>query len=334
MMQPTHLKFGIAWGLLAIPIAVFLGIVPSLGEDFRYEDVVYIMIGLYAAMKGAIFGSEAPDTDHPTSIPARKHPILAKYFEIGRKITNEDGSGKGPKKKWYAHRGIMSHDYLVHIIRWGILYAVVSFISVYTMQQIASGNDLITVLIYISMIVIIWSFTGDLHHLTNYVLNKAGVKVGDSVLVRVGIFVLAMIIVLSVIANNFGGALTDILMFNLDLGTASLIAMWFFYAVKIFIIFTCVGCISHLFGDMITVSGVYLGTFPIKPMGMFKILTKIPGLNLAFDGFRTGGPWEKINNTIITIVIVPATILAVMTVFGWDISNLFNLPDMLSSLRE
>lgn len=334
MMQPTHLKFGIAWGLLAIPIAVFLGIVPSLGEDFRYEDVIYILIGLYAAMKGAIFGSEMPDTDHPTSIPARKHPILSQYFELGRKITKEDGSGKGPKKKWYAHRGIMSHDYIVHLIQWSLLYMLVTFLSGYTMVQIAEGNSMITVLIYLAIIVILWSFTGDLHHLTHYVLNKSGVKVKENILVRLGIFVLAMVVVLSVLSKNFGGTIMDIATFNLDLGTSSLIAMWFFYAVKIFIIFTFVGCVSHLFGDMITVSGVYLGTIRIQPMGMFKILTKIPGLNLAFDGFRTGGPWEKINNTIITIIIFPATILAIMTVFGWDISNLVTIPEVFSNLGE
>lgn len=335
MMQPTHLKFGVAWGLLAIPIAVYTGLVPSLGEDFRYEDMIYVLIGLYACLKGALFGSEFPDTDHPTSIPARKHPLLAKIYIIGRNITGESGGSNGKlKKKWFAHRGIMSHDYLVHLILWGTLLFGATLLGNFVMEEIATGNNSIILMVYVSVIIIMWSLVGDVVNLTNYVMDKLGTKFNANKLAyRLGLFGFAIVIVVSVLSKNFGGTAVDLVTGNLDLATASLIAMWFFYAVKLFIIFTFVGCVSHLFGDMITVSGVYLATIQIKPMSMFKILTKIPGLNLAFDGFRTGGPWEKLNNGIITVVIVPAAILAVMSVFGWNIDAFVELPNFIKAIK-
>lgn len=335
MMQPTHLKFGVAWGLLAIPIAVYTGLVPSLGEDFRYEDMIYVLIGLYACIKGALFGSEFPDTDHPTSIPARKHPLIAKLYIMGRNLTGEAGGSKGKyKKKWFAHRGIMSHDYVVHMLLWGLMLVLATLLGSYVMEQIALGNDMVILIVYISVIIMVWSLVGDLVNLTNFVLDKAGVKVDFSKMkYRVLVFAASILLVVSVLSQNFGGTATDLFTGNLDLATASLIAMWFFYAIKLFIIFTFVGCVSHLFGDMITVSGVYFATIQVKPMGMFKILTKIPGLNLAFDGFRTGGPWEKLNNRIITIVIFPALALAILTVFGWNIDAIIEVPDFIQQFK-
>lgn len=336
MMQPTHLKFGVAWGLLAIPVAVYTGLIPSLQEGFRAEDLIFIIIGLYACIKGALFGSEFPDTDHPTSIPSRKHPILSKMFEVGRSITGEtEGKTSKLKKKWFAHRGIMSHDYLMHVLYWGVLLYIVNIVSQKVMVSISEGVG-VGIIVYLLVLFIIWTFANDLTHLSRFLLSKAGFKIdkGKQSLYHIGVFVGSVLIVIIFLSKNFGGSFGDILTGDLGLATTSLLAMWFFYGLKVFIIFTFIGCVSHLFGDMITVSGVYFGTIQIKPMSVFYILTKIPFLNLAFDGFRTGGRWEKINSTIISIVIIPATVLAILSVLGWDMSKLVELPEFISKFKS
>lgn len=325
MMQPTHLKFGVAWGLLAIPIAVALGLIPTLSSGFSLNELIIITIGLYAAVKGAIFGSEMPDTDHPTSIPARKHPIWAFVYKMGRKLTGEEsGQTNRFKKKWFAHRGIMSHDYVVHLLFWGLVLVLVKLLGSAS-TDLMMNHGWFMWAVYALIVLIIWSFAGDILNFAQFILAQAGVEVPENKLVRIGVFAGAVGIVFVVMNRVLGGSFMDILTLNLDAATSSLVMMWFFYGAEIFIIFTLIGCWSHLFGDMITVSGVYLGTHQIRPMSMFKILTKIPGLNLAFDGFRTGGPWERLNNTIITIVIFPATALALMTVFGWEWSVITDL---------
>lgn len=329
MMQPTHLKFGVLWCLLAIPLAVMLGLIPSLDSGYRNGDLLIVLIGLYMAVKGALFGSEFPDTDHPTSIPARKHPILKMYFETARKITGEDGSGNGPKKKWYAHRGIMSHDYVVHALRWGLAYLLVLFFSNMMMESIGNSSILILV-VYIIIAIAIISFANDINHFFSYIEKVIGVQiVKDELMQKVIIYISSLLLIIILMFQNMSEVFMDVVTFNIGNASASMLIMLFTYGMKIFILFTFIGCCSHLFGDMITVSGVYFGFIQIKPMTMFKILTYIPGLKFAFDGFRTGGPWEKINNLIITVLIIPATILSLYVVFGGDISVIKDIGNLL-----
>lgn len=325
MMQPTHLKFGVLWCLLAIPLAVLLGLIPTINQGYQNGELLLVLIGLYMAVKGALFGSEFPDTDHPTSIPARKHPILKMYFETGRKITGEDGSGNGPKKKWYAHRGIMSHDYFVHALRWGLYYFIAMSFSKFLMSNIGQ-ESWITLFIYGIVIITIWSFVNDVNHFLSYIEKVIGFEIiKDEKMQRIVVYGLSLGLVLLLFVRNLNDVFMDLVTFDISPATGSMMVMLFTYGIKVFIIFTFIGCCSHLFGDMITVSGVYIFFIQIRPMAVFKLLTYIPGLNLAFDGFRTGGPWEKINNFIITVLIIPATILTLYIVFGGDINNIMNL---------
>lgn len=76
MLYPTHKKYGILWGLLMIPVAVTIGIIPVVTSDMRNGDLLLILVAVYMGMRGALFGARFPDIDSPGSIPARRYPYM------------------------------------------------------------------------------------------------------------------------------------------------------------------------------------------------------------------------------------------------------------------
>lgn len=100
MLYPTHKRYGQVFGLASIPLAVHMGMIPSvnLQDDVGkvIGDFIVVMMYVMVAYRGALFGAEFPDIDSPGSIPARKHFIIQKWFRLF-----------GVK-----HRGKFSHDFV------------------------------------------------------------------------------------------------------------------------------------------------------------------------------------------------------------------------------
>lgn len=165
MMYKTHIKIGQSSYILAIPALASIGVMPNLDPENLAVSALALGVTAVVGFHGASFGSGYPDIDHPTSIPARKSPILAKIFQ----------------KFGVKHRGRYSHSvdmitltFLLLMIGANFLMQGLSGILPETIGAYLIGTGIL------AMIVRTWvvaTYIGALSHLIADSLTKQGVRI-------------------------------------------------------------------------------------------------------------------------------------------------------------
>lgn len=313
MLYPTHKKYGILWGLLMIPVAVIIGLIPSISSSMRSFDLVLILLTLYMGMSGALFGSRFPDIDSASSIPARKHPFIRKIFI----------------KTGVKHRGKYSHDFVTIAITFGLVYMLVSFGGKRLIGLIAEGHPILNVLVYLSVLFFIHMISSDIvetfQWIANVKKNKKMWAILDKGRIKYSI-IISLIILLSLVITgvvNIKGLLT----FSISTGSALQMLIMLVVVLKVYVLFAWAGAFSHLFADMTTKSGVNLFGKNLAPAKVMLKIKKIPliGSLLVPTEFRTGSKWEDFNNSVVTVLCIPASILALLFLIGFNFTEIFKM---------
>lgn len=119
--------------------------------------------------------------------------------------------------------------------------------------------------------------------------------------------------------------LLGVLTFNVSLSSALHSGMILVASFKLYVIFTLAGVYSHLFADMTTKAGISIFFKPLAPAKVILKVKKIPvvGKLLVPTEFTTGSKWEDYNRRFITIVCIPAFLLAVGSIIGFDLTGLW-----------
>ena len=302
MLYPTHQRFGILWGLVALPIGVFLGLIPILSFDMSSTEMIMVIICGFIGMRGSLFGAEFPDIDSPSSIPRKKHPLIGSIF---------DACG-------VKHRGIYSHDFVSIGLTFGTIYLIVNFAGDRWINSIMQGNTFMGTLAYIGILAFVWIIGNSIVELILWIANliknkKMWATVNSKRIIINTLFSLPVVVLMSFmgifdLSNVFG---------NIDMSQAVMSAMIIVTSLKIFTVFSLVGAYSHLFADMLTKSGVSIFFKRISPMGIVSKFRKLPlGKIIVPLEPRTGGRWENLVRYIVTGLCIPASIIAVMVMTG------------------
>jgi len=303
MLYPTHRRFGILWGLIAIPIGVVLGLIPIMSVDMSASDMFMVILCGFIGMRGAMFGAEFPDIDSPSSIPRKKHKMIGRIFDLC-----------GVK-----HRGKYSHDFFSIGLTFGLIYFITNIVGERWIHSIVEGNQFLGSLAYLSMLVFVWVIANTL---VDFILRIANLTKNKRMWAIVNkrrlqynmLFTVPVVLVLSFMGVfNFGNVIG-----NVNVGQSVASAMVLITSFKIFIVFTLVGAYSHLFADMLTKSGVSIFFIRMTPMGVISKVRKIPvfGKILVPLEPRTGGRWENLVRHVVTGLCIPASIIAVMVITG------------------
>lgn len=303
MLYPTHRRFGILWGLIAIPIGVVLGLIPIMSVDMSASDMFMVILCGFIGMRGAMFGAEFPDIDSPSSIPRKKHKMIGRIFDLC-----------GVK-----HRGKYSHDFFSIGLTFGLIYFITNIVGERWIHSIVEGNQFLGSLAYLSMLVFVWVIANTLVDFILWIANLTKNKrmwaiVNKRRLQYNMLFTVPVVLVLSFMGVfNFGNVIG-----NVNVGQSVASAMVLITSFKIFIVFTLVGAYSHLFADMLTKSGVSIFFIRMTPMGVISKVRKIPvfGKILVPLEPRTGGKWENLVRHVVTGLCIPASIIAVMVITG------------------
>lgn len=313
MLYPTHKRYGILWGLLMFPIGVLLGVIPILSVSMRPTDIFMLVVCCYLGMRGALFGAEFPDIDSPGSVPAHKHPVIRKIFEFFH----------------VKHRGKFSHDYFSLLLLFGGSLFVLSFAGRRWIDSIVSGSTLWGTISYMSLVVFVWMVALDLvdflKWLANLMQNRRMWAVLHKKRFVIGFWNVVWLSGVLWVAGVFklGALFTG----NIDLSSGIQSAMILLAAFKVYIIFAWAGAYSHLFADMTTKSGVSIFFIPVAPAKVALKLKKVPlvGRLLVPTDFKTGTGWEDLNRYVATVLCVPAFILAVLALSGFDVSKVMHV---------
>lgn len=304
MMYPTHKRMGILWGMIALPLGVMLGIVPVITMEMTGLELFMVGMSSYLGIRGALFGARFPDIDSPTSRPRKMHPIIGMIFDTFN----------------VKHRGKYSHDFFSIGLTFGILYFIVAVIGERFVQGVVSGNTVLVTVAYLSFIIFIWVISASMVDFILWVANKLNNKLlwarVNARRVRIGVIIL----LITLIFLWFSGVYNPLdLITKGEKSRAIKNAMLLVTSFKIYILFTLVGAYSHLFADMLTKSGVSIFFIRISPMKVVSGVRKIPVIGKILVPLepKTGGAWEGLVKYIVTLLIIPATVIASMVIFGY-----------------
>lgn len=305
MLYPTHKRYGILWGVLTIPIGVAIGLIPVISSELRTGDLFIMTMTVIMGLIGALFGSRFPDIDSPGSIPARRHPIIQKLF----------------KRFGVKHRGKFSHDFASIGAFFGIIYLLVSRVGENFIIFVSQSDSKIvygisTWIIIIIMYLIGQEIVSELQDLANLLKNKKMWAFLEKNSFFISSINVLWLLVLLWSTGNFKVSM------NLD--TALWSATVTVVLLKVFVVFTLAGAYSHLFADMTTKSGVSIFGKKLAPAQVILKLKKIPvvGQVLVPTEFKTGSKWEDFNRMIVTILIIPASALATLFLFGFNLGEI------------
>lgn len=279
----------------------------------RFEDIFLIIMTLYMGMRGALFGAKYPDIDSPTSIPAKKHPIIHNIFQ----------------KFGVKHRGKYSHDYWTIGATFAVLYILVHYGGMKLLNVIIMDNHLINSVIYLSGFVFIyiigidiidffeWFFHKIKQHKIAYFFEKKRYLLGFS---TVALLLISLMI-------NGTLDIKSVLTLQINVGSAMVMATILIVCFKVYVLFALAGAYSHLFADMSTKDGVYLFGKKVRPVEFAEKIRKVPiiGKHLVPTDFKTGGEWEKKCNSIVLKAMIPAFVLSVLVLFGFDIPKMYQM---------
>lgn len=313
MLYPTHRKYGILWGLVAISVAVVVGLIPVISSDMRGFDLILVFTAVYMGMSGALFGSRFPDIDSASSIPARKHPIIRKIFV----------------KFGVKHRGRYSHDYASIGLTFFLLYLLVVKGGERLLISVSDGSVLLNFVVYISCLIFIHMVSMDIIEMFQWFANKQKNKKLWSKLednsFKYSMVISVVLLIIMGILNivDFKGIIT----FNISTESAIKILTLLLVSLKVYVVFAWVGAYSHLFADMTTKSGVNAFGKNIAPAKLILKLKKIPliGNILVPTNFTTGSKWEDYNNMVVTVLCIPAFIFAVLMLIGFNPMEILRL---------
>lgn len=313
MLYKTHKKFAQLFGVVGLTSAYASDLLPSFSMGYNISDNVLIGTLILVGYSASTFGGEFPDIDSPTSVPARRYPLIHKIFRLF-----------GVK-----HRGKFSHDFASIGLFFGALLVLFNFLM----------NNF-------------WDNQGVMLGLMTYFLIFYGREIGNELAFSLAnnekqrkklrlVSILGGTILVSVFALMMGWLpLTD----NPTTLLKSLNAMK--PIINVTVIFAWIGAYSHLFADMLTNEGVYILGQRMSPAKWAMRLNKIPFLipvlmtalgyflgqdvgAVAFGAMgifmqyiirktdlKTGSKYEKMVYKIVKIVLIPATAMLVFTAFG------------------
>lgn len=318
MLYPTHKKYGILWGLVFIPIAVAIGLIPTITSEMRNSDLFISVMTVCIGMIGALFGSRFPDIDSPTSIPSKRHPIIAKIFRL----------------TGVTHRGKFSHDVASIGVFFGIIYLIVQRGGTKYIHFVSnSDSNIIYTVSYLTILIIVYligtEIVSELQDFANKIKSKkmwAILEKHKYIFALTAVGWLLLILVLSGMFN-----IKELVTGTVGLDSAIWSAIVTVVLLKVFVVFSLAGAYSHLFADMTTKSGISIFGIKLAPAQVVLKLKKLPiiGKHLMKTEFKTGSKWEDMNNKIVTILIIPFAILALLVLFGFDIKELFKIIGIL-----
>ena len=316
MLYPTHKKYGILWGLLMIPVAVSIGFIPMISAEMRNGDLMLILLTIYMGMRGALFGARFPDVDSASSIPAKRHPILRKIFvRFGVK-----------------HRGKYSHDYFWIAVTFATVYILIKYCGTFVLNILAQGSNPMNLIVYLGGMVFIYIIGIDIVEFFQWVANVQKNKKMWAILEKHQ-FKLAFInvaIMFTVLLFSGFIDIKSIITGQVSVGSAVTILTMLIITSKVYVLFAWAGAFSHLFADMSTKTGVSIFGIKLAPAQVILKVKKIPliGALLVPTEFRTGSKWEDFNNFVVTILCIPASILAILFLVGFNVKEVLKLLGM------
>ena len=293
-------------------------------------------------MLGALFGSEFPDCDSyggkmangevkKGSIPSQKHPLISKIFRTF-----------GVK-----HRGKFSHDYASLALFFGIIWLGqrygLSFLQNRLSTNFSTGLAILFQLIAIALIYWISREVA-----VKYEFSKKGRRNKNPIMYYA---ILLSVFLLIYLTTTFVGFTS----FNIFSATSALKTATFVRTIlNILVIFIWVGAYSHLFADMMTNEGVNIFGKRIAPAKMVLKVKKVPFIPVILFGaigyylsqmngmiagavigavlyiaviktdLKTGSAYEDMCYLIVSILCIPAVILAFISVSGGDVQAFLN----------
>lgn len=307
MLYPTHKSYGVLWGLLMIPLSVLIGLIPVITVDMRNGDILFLMIACYMGMRGALFGARFPDIDSPGSIPARRHPYIRRVFAFFK----------------IKHRGKFSHDFVTIGVLFYLLYKLVGIMGEKFMYVISNGDHMILTATYVGTVIFVYMAGLDIVSFFQWIANKLKNKKMWVILEKKRFLLAGINVVwlLSVLVVSGFVDVTDVATLNVSASTAMLTGTMLVVSFKMYMVFAWAGAYSHLFADMTTKSGVSILGIKLAPAQVVLKVKKIPllGRLLVPTEFKTGSKWEDFNRLVINVLCIPALLLAIMVLTGFDI---------------
>lgn len=328
MLYHTHQKFGLLSGIVGIPLTIGVGVIPKINDGLEWTSLILVLLSIYIAIRGALFGAEFPDCDSyggvvkdedgrpkldefgqikktKGSIPAQKHPLIAKVFKFF-----------GVK-----HRGLFSHDYLTQTGLWIGVYLLVKLIEISMLPLVTNGSMILGTLFTILLLFVVWNISldsVDLFNISQDVLNgkRKQVKhnetwdIDSKRLVKGSILAVILLLLISI---------PSIISLNIFSASQGIFAYTTFFAfIKIYIIFTLVGVYSHLFADMITKSGVSIGGYKLQPTKVLLTVRKIPfiGKFLVPTEFKADSKYNDVCGLVALTLCVPSSLIGLQLLFN------------------
>ena len=313
MLYKTHKKFAQLFGVAGLATAFSSSLIPTFNWSYSMSDNILVGALIVFGYSAATFGGEFPDIDSPTSVPARRYPML-------RRIFNAFG---------VKHRGKFSHSFASLAILFGLILtgAMVAFNYFWS-----SWLVMLPIALYIC-----YFYGREVGNEVAYFMVKDKNRQKGARRVFSLISAVAMVVIFSVMG-----------WFPVTSNPATLLQAT--SALKpityVTIIFAWVGAYSHLFADMLTNEGVYVFYTKISPAKWVMRLNKVPflipilltglfwfiggilggilgvvlGLFLQYmvtkTDLKTGSKYEKLVRRIVKILLIPTTILLIFTAFG------------------
>ena len=283
MLYPTHRRLGIQFGEGLAVIAISSGMFSALS----FKSFPLILLGIGLSISGALLGAEFPDIDSPRSIPAQRHPLWRFFFQLFH----------------VHHRGKFSHSILSQTLFWfGIWVLMILFMQDKIFN--VSSNDQ-SLIIKLFLIVALGNLFEVMVNFITAIKNSSAVRNGQYMLLikflmtdsdeiaseihfhrpqqtfttKIIAYVISAIFVFLLIPNNNN--------FLIRFGSVYILGIY------------C-GVLSHLFGDIATVSGIHIGWGEsVKPV---RAMQKIPILNLMVGKGTAGSPYENRFRIIVSII--------------------------------
>lgn len=282
MLYPTHRRLGIQFGEGLAVIAISSGLFSALS----FKSLPLILLGMGLAISGSLFGAEYPDIDSPKSIPAQRHPIWRMIFQFFH----------------VHHRGKFSHSILSQTLLWGIIWIGMLF---FVQDPIIAGHINNNLIVKIFLVVALGNLFEIMVNFISAIKNSSAIKNGQ------------YLTLIKFLATDSKEAASDIhfhrtpMTFTTKIISYLISAGFVFLLIpnqtsylirfcSIYILGIYCGVLSHLFGDIATVSGIHIGWGEsVKPV---RVMQKIPILNLMIGKGTAGSPYENRFRIIVSII--------------------------------
>lgn len=278
MLYPTHRRLGIQFGMLFSIILLSVG----LFSLFSLNSPILMIFSILILCSGSIFGSEFPDIDSPRSKPTQRHPIWKIFFNFFH----------------IEHRGKFSHSVLSQFLFWLAIWLG----SILMINNMDNSNSILV------MKFILGLFLGNVFELLigfiNSVYKSKVIKDKQYFLFVQYLMTGSKEIAKELRISNKDNLFERLISYGIGVLFSFMVVPdnihFFVKFVTIYIIGIYIGVLSHLFGDMSTISGIYIGwNKQFKPIAVLK---NIPILNLMIDDGKTGGDYEERFRKIVTLI--------------------------------